>query len=87
MSALERRIQLLVDQQSYDKVASNAQLTGTSVNAVIRQAIDLYVPDAPNRPQAIAMLLEFSEGTTTQSSVEWADEQEAMDEALVARWG
>lgn len=41
MSALERRLQLLLDAERYAKVSAEAQRSGRSVAAVIREAIDL----------------------------------------------
>lgn len=40
MSALERRLQLLLDQERYERVAAAARARGVSVSAVIRDAID-----------------------------------------------
>lgn len=40
MSALERRLQLLLDQARYERVAAAARARGVSVSAVIRDAID-----------------------------------------------
>lgn len=41
MSVMGRRLQLLLDQERYDRVAAEAQRSGRSVAAVIREAIDL----------------------------------------------
>lgn len=40
MSPLERRLQLLLDQERYERVAAAARARGVSVSAVIRNAID-----------------------------------------------
>ena len=45
MSVLERRLQLLLDTPRYDRVAAEAERSGRSVAAVIREAIDLRFPD------------------------------------------
>lgn len=37
---MERRLQLLLDQERYDRVATEAERSGRSVAAVIREAID-----------------------------------------------
>lgn len=52
--SLDRRVQLLLDQQRYDKVAALALKRGTSVGSVIREAIDRGVPSAEDRRQAAA---------------------------------
>ncbi|MGL5853562.1 MAG: hypothetical protein ACRCZD_22485 [Phycicoccus sp.] len=45
MSTMERRLQLLLDQERYARVATEADRSGRSVAAVIREAIDLRFPD------------------------------------------
>jgi S-adenosylmethionine:diacylglycerol 3-amino-3-carboxypropyl transferase len=40
MSALERRLQLLLDQERYERLAARAKSEECSVAAVIREAID-----------------------------------------------
>lgn len=44
MSPLERRLQLLLEREQYDRVAAEAKRSGKSVNAVIRAAIDMRYP-------------------------------------------
>lgn len=46
MSTMERRLQLLLDQDRYDLVAHEADRSGRSVAAVIREAIDFRFPRA-----------------------------------------
>lgn len=43
---MERRLQLLLDQDRYDRVAHEADRSGRSVAAVIREAIDMRFPRA-----------------------------------------
>ncbi|WP_151526434.1 hypothetical protein [Serinicoccus kebangsaanensis] len=43
MSVMERRLQLLLDQQRYTAVSDEAERSGRSVAAVIRSAIDVYL--------------------------------------------
>ncbi len=68
MSVMERRLQILLDQQRYDRVAREAARTGRSVAAVIREALDLRFPDdlEPSRAAAAAALLALTRdpGTT-----------------------
>lgn len=45
MSLLERRLQILLDQDRYDRVARAAEDSGQSVGAVIRHAIDVTYPE------------------------------------------
>lgn len=51
--ALDRRLQLLLDEERYRRVAGLAQQRGTSVAAVIREAIDRGLP-SPERQRAAA---------------------------------
>jgi hypothetical protein len=54
----ERRLQLLLDQGRYERVAARARRRNVSVATVIREAIDLAVPgdDADRRAAADAIL-------------------------------
>lgn len=44
MLMLDRRLQILIDDQRYRRVATRARERNTSVAAVIREAIDLALP-------------------------------------------
>jgi hypothetical protein len=44
---LERRLQILLDTERYQRVERVARDRGTSVAAVIREAIDRGLPEAP----------------------------------------
>jgi predicted DNA-binding protein len=63
MSLLERRLQILLDAERYDRVAGEATRSGRSVAAVIREAIDLRFPDdaEPTRMAAAAALLRLTD--------------------------
>lgn len=45
MSPLERRLQILLDEERYRRVAAEADASGRSVAAVIREAIDVRFRD------------------------------------------
>jgi hypothetical protein len=49
---LDRRLQLLIDEERYERVAARAKERGMSVGAVIREAIDVAIPDAARRRAA-----------------------------------
>jgi hypothetical protein len=55
---LERRLQILIDEPRYRRVAARARERGTSVAAVIREAIDIAFPSdlAKKRAAADAIL-------------------------------
>jgi hypothetical protein len=44
---LERRLQILLDEERYQRVERLARARGASVAAVIREAIDRGLPEAP----------------------------------------
>lgn len=44
MSVMDRRLQILLDQARYERVAAEADRSGRSVAAVIREAIDVCFP-------------------------------------------
>lgn len=59
---MERRLQLLLDSARYERVAAEAEQSGRSVAAVIREAIDFRFPGPPDsvRVEAAAALLRAS---------------------------
>lgn len=66
MSLMERRLQLLLDQERYDRVAAEADRSGRSVAAVIREAIDLrFADDLDVRREAGRRLLALADGPDT----------------------
>ena len=97
MSAMERRLQLLLDQHRYDMVAREAHASGRSVAAVIREAIDQhFAPDdaRARRQEAAGRLLErtrdragqgVDEGDGESTEPDWADVKETLNNDLVAR--
>lgn len=52
--SLDRRLQLLLDEERYRRVAELAGQRGTSVAAVIREAIDRGLPSPDRRRRAAA---------------------------------
>lgn len=57
MRNLDRRVQLLLDEPRYRKLAGEAKRRRVSVAAVIRHAIDQLPADAEQRQAAIAAVL------------------------------
>ena len=53
----ERRVQLLLDEPRYRKVAGEARRRRVSVASVIREAIDRFRVDIDRRQTAIAQIL------------------------------
>lgn len=54
MATLERRLQLLLDRERYEKVSGEAERSGRSVAAVIRDAIDARYADLDSQARRAA---------------------------------
>jgi hypothetical protein len=54
MCMLERRLQILLDEARYQRVAAEARHRGVSVASVIREAIDRALPASSPRRRAAA---------------------------------
>lgn len=54
MSMLSRRLQILIDEERYERLAAHARERGVSVAEVVRGAIDRFVPVASRRKQRAA---------------------------------
>lgn len=79
---MERRLQLLLDQERYDRVAQEADRSGRSVASVIREAIDMRFPraDLEDRAYAAGELLALA----TQDAGEGPSElKRAYDDELL----
>ncbi len=89
MSLLERRLQILLDTARYDLIAQEAERSGRSVAAVIREAIDLRFPDdeADTRASAARTLLELSEESVDSAGESPAELKEAYARELAAKAG
>ncbi len=60
MSVMERRLQLLLDEQRYGLVSAEASRSGRSVAAVIREAIDYRFLGADERGAALEVWLDLT---------------------------
>ncbi|MBK8461196.1 MAG: antitoxin [Micropruina sp.] len=77
MSVMERRLQLLLDRERYERVHAEALRSGRSVAAVIRQAIDISFPgDADLRVEAARRLLAV---VTPGAEPDWQDTKRALE--------
>ncbi|MCA0180716.1 MAG: ribbon-helix-helix protein, CopG family [Actinobacteria bacterium] len=61
MSVLERRLQLLLSHDQYDRVAAEAGRSGRSVNAVVRDALDRYLEPEHSWADGITVFLALTE--------------------------
>jgi hypothetical protein len=58
MCMYERRLQILLDEERYRRIASVAKRRGVSVALVIREAIDAFLPGGEKRGDAARRILE-----------------------------
>lgn len=84
MSVMERRLQLLLDQARYDRVASEAERSGRSVAAVIREAIDFRYP-VDDRAAAARELLAMTSTPGGEEGVDPAELKAAYELELLDR--
>ena len=85
MSALERRVQILLDPQQYLAVEREAARSGQSVAAVIRDAIETRLASRDSaRAAAARRLLESADAPTGQGE-DWALSKVVLDEAIAAK--
>lgn len=72
MSALERRVQLLIDEGRYARLLHAAHSEGISVNAAIRNAVDFMYPEVDvRRQEAIAEFLSLANSPESQEVPEF----------------
>lgn len=79
---LERRLQLLIDQARYARVANEAERTGQSVSGVIRSCIDAALPDEPQRKRidAAFRFLELAGSSDDASALSSIDLHSDLDQ-------
>lgn len=84
---MERRLQLLLDAERYARLAGEAERSGRSVAAVIREAIDFRFPgeDDASRMQAAVDLLSDSRGADDARGEDPADLKSAYAAHLEAK--
>ena len=73
MSVMERRLQLLLDQQRYALIEREARASGRSVAAVIREAIDVRFADDVSLRRAAARRLLATHAEPGSAEPDWSD--------------
>ncbi len=68
--AMDRRLQILLDEPRYRRVEAAARARGTSVAAVIREAIDMALPADLERKRAAWEALRNAEPMELPATVE-----------------
>lgn len=83
---MERRLQLLLDQQRYALVEREARVSGRSVAAVIREAIDMrFADDVSVRMDAARRLLD-AHTESEEVEPDWRDVKAALEADQAARF-
>jgi hypothetical protein len=80
MPNLERRVQILLDEPRYRRVASEARRRRVSVATVVRDAIDQMTSGAETRKDAIAAILAAEAMTVPSDPAELRRELDAARE-------
>lgn len=87
MAVMERRLQLLLDQQRYDSLANEAARTGRSVSALIREAIDMRYQDAAaKRAAAAGRFLELTKDNADEEPFDLAEFRASLERELDERY-
>ena len=68
--AMERRLQIVIDEQRYRRLVARARQRDTSVSAVIREAIDVAIPDDLAKKRAAAKAILEAEPMPVPETVE-----------------
>lgn len=82
MSVMERRLQLLLDRGRYALVLDEAERSGRSVAAVIREAIDRRFADDGARRRAAAARLLAMTSETNGVEPDWEETKAALEDDL-----
>ncbi len=86
MSALERRLQVLLDEDRYARLEAESRATGRSMGAIVRGAIDLHFDadiEVELRREAGRRLLERTADPSGEPQVSTAELRDAYEQDLV----
>lgn len=72
MSVLERRLQILIDNERYALLENEASSRGASVATVVREAIDAHFATDAGRRATAAQSLLGSSPTSEEPEPDWA---------------
>lgn len=86
MATLERRLQILLDEDRYTKIADEAARTGRSVAAIIREAIDARLDADEHRRRAAARRLLSYVNSNPTPEPDWSETKDAMERDVADRW-
>jgi len=81
---LDRRVQILLDEERYRKVAREAERRGVSVAAIVREAIDRLPSHGERRRAAVAAVLAAEAMTVPADPAELRRELDAARDRLLS---
>ncbi len=85
MSVLERRLQVLLDQERFDRLSRESAATGRSIGALVREAIDLRYPaEVDIHMQAARGLLDLA-GRDATPEPDWPEVKAELERDLARR--
>ena len=86
---LNRRLQVLVDDERYERLAQESERIGAPVGELVRRAIDREFPRAgrrAEREQAGRELLAMPPPTAEGPEPDWEDQKQEMLDAPMRKW-
>lgn len=80
MSRLERRLQILLDQERFLRLENEASRTGRSIAAVVREAIDYRFSSEQAARAAAGHRLLAGSASVRAAERDWAETKRAIEE-------
>ncbi|MBI4730475.1 MAG: ribbon-helix-helix protein, CopG family [Acidobacteria bacterium] len=80
MCMLNRRLQILIDEEGYERLARLARHRGTSVASVVREAIDIALPAVDARKAGAGRAILAADSMPVPSPAELRRELESLRE-------
>lgn len=84
MSVMERRLQLLLDEERYSRLSAESRESGRSIASLIREAIDTrWESGWAERQAAAGRLLEWVTPESGEREPDWSEVKAAMEQELI----
>ncbi len=84
---LKRRLQVLVDDERYERLARESERSGAPVGELVRRAIDHEYPAKfPDRATAARQLLEMPPPLGEGPEPDWEEQKREMLDAPMRKW-
>lgn len=84
---MNRRLQVLVDDARYERLARESERIGAPVGELVRRAIDHEFPaDAPDRAAAARALLAMPPPPGEGPEPDWEEQKREMLDAPMRKW-